>query len=673
MSRLNFKLLAETANSKARATEFRTLHNEVQTPIFMPVGTHATVRAQRPETLEALKFPILLANTYHLMLRPGAEVFKHFGGIHKFMSWPNSVLTDSGGFQIFSLENSRLMTEEGARFKSYVDNSTQVLSPEISIETQKAIGSDIMMVLDQCIPSTAEEKEAKLAMELTHRWAHRSLLARGDSPQSLFGIVQGACFEGLRRQSADTLTKIPFDGFAIGGLAVGEGKSEREDLTEFTAALLPKNLPRYLMGVGTPIDLLEAVHRGVDMFDCILPTAMAQQGVAYTSQGKFDLRRGVYRFAEEGLDPECPCPTCQKHSLAYLYHLFQVRENLGWQLVGQHNLYFYSALMKEMREHILQNTFYEYYLSQRKILVQTDPLRPPKNTVPSKRKRVISRILNDHEICENPSGSFSIRHNPSGEVMHSVNDPSSEAEALYINQSKLIVKLREDSEEPLRVWDVGLGGATNAMAAIRAYEMLHSSGKERLRPLHIVSFENNLDSLKLALKHPNLLPHIRHPGPSTLVEFKEWNSKKSSLQWTLIEGDFIETMKSAPNPDVIYFDPYSAKTNTSLWSLECFQNIHEKCRDQSIELYTYSSSTAVRAALLGAGFFVARGVGTGPKSETTVALSQSALEKVFSFSLLSSQWLERWKKSHTKFPSDLPDSAHLDFQARILNHPQFAN
>ncbi|NQW44524.1 MAG: tRNA-guanine(34) transglycosylase, partial [Deltaproteobacteria bacterium] len=305
--------------------------------------------------------------------------------------------------------------------------------------------------------------------------------------------------------------------------------------------------------------------------------------------------------------------------------------------------------------------------------VQTDPLRPPKNTVPSKRKRVISRILNDHEICENPSGSFSIRHNPSGEVMHSVNDPSSEAEALYINQSKLIVKLREDSEEPLRLWDVGLGGATNAMAAIRAYEMLHSSGKERLRPLHIVSFENNLDSLKLALKHPNLLPHIRHPGPSTLVEFKEWNSKKSSLQWTLIEGDFIETMKSAPNPDVIYFDPYSAKTNTSLWSLECFQNIHEKCRDQSIELYTYSSSTAVRAALLGAGFFVARGVGTGPKSETTVALSQLALEKVFSFSLLSSQWLERWKKSHTKFPSDLPDSAHLDFQARILNHPQFAN
>jgi queuine tRNA-ribosyltransferase len=300
MSRLNFILQKQATGSKARAGRFQTLHNEVLTPIFMPVGTQATVRAQLPSIVAETGARILLANTYHLMLRPGPEVFQKIGGIHKFMNWPRSVLTDSGGFQIFSLSKARKMKEEGAEFKSYVDGTKYLLTPELSISVQKSIGSDIMMVLDQCVPSTCEREVAEAAMHLTHRWAQRSLVARGDSLQSMFGIVQGACFEDLRRQSADFITQMPFDGFAIGGLAVGETKNEREDFTELVTGFLPSDRPRYLMGVGTPIDLLEAVHRGVDMFDCIIPTALAQQGVAYTSHGRLRLGRGVYKFFEEG-------------------------------------------------------------------------------------------------------------------------------------------------------------------------------------------------------------------------------------------------------------------------------------------------------------------------------------------------------------------------------------
>src|SRR3954462_1615304 len=258
MSRLNFRLQAQATGSRARAATFRTLHNEVKTPLFMPVGTHATVKAQLPQTLEDAGSQILLANTYHLLLRPGPEVFRRTGGIHGVMSWKKSVLTDSGGFQIFSLPNSRSMSEEGAAFQSYVDGRTILLSPELSIETQKAIGSDIMMALDQCIPSTADVATARAALEITQRWATRSLAARGESTQALFAIVQGALYPELRRESAAGLTAMPFDGFAIGGLAVGETRSERQDICELTAQLLPPDRPRYLMGVGTPLDVLEA-------------------------------------------------------------------------------------------------------------------------------------------------------------------------------------------------------------------------------------------------------------------------------------------------------------------------------------------------------------------------------------------------------------------------------
>lgn len=372
MSRLNFQLLAQCDGSQARAGTFRTLHNEVQTPIFMPVGTHANVRGQSFELLNALEYPVLLANTYHLMLRPGTEVFERLGGIQKFMSWKKSVLTDSGGFQIFSLPNERVMSEKGALFKSYINQANVLLTPERSIQVQKSIGSDIMMVLDQCIPSTAEKAEAEAAMHLTHRWAVRSFDTRGESLQSMFAIVQGALFPDLRRISAETLTAMPFDGFAIGGLAVGETKAQREDVTELTAQLLPKHLPRYLMGVGTPLDLLEAVHRGIDMFDCILPGALGQQGVAFTDRGKVDLRRGAYKFVDEPLDSTCSCSTCAQHSKAYLHHLVRSKELLGGIFVTTHNLTFYAKFMKEIRQSILDGTFLSLYRQKRESLQISD-------------------------------------------------------------------------------------------------------------------------------------------------------------------------------------------------------------------------------------------------------------------------------------------------------------
>lgn len=365
MSRLNFKLEGVASGSSARAGHFTTLHGRIETPVFMPVGTQATVKGLTVENLASVGSRMLLANTYHLMLRPGIEVFEKFGGIHRFMNWDGPVLTDSGGFQIFSLPHSRSITEHGARFQSYVDGKMHLLSPEESIRVQKAIGSDVMMVLDQCIPSTSTHAEAEKAMHLTHRWAARSLAAREESAQSMFGIVQGACFEDLRNRSVEAITEMGFDGFAIGGLAVGETKSQREKFTEVTAKLLPENFPRYLMGVGTPLDILEAVHRGVDMFDCILPSALAKRGTVFVGRGKMQLRRMAYKFSEEVLDSECRCSTCAVYSRAYLHHLTKADEYLGWKLLSVHNLTFYHQMMAEMRAAILDGKFMDYYRKKR--------------------------------------------------------------------------------------------------------------------------------------------------------------------------------------------------------------------------------------------------------------------------------------------------------------------
>src|SRR5438093_842335 len=274
----------------------------------------------------------------------------------------------------------------------------EVLTP-VFIPVQRAIGGDIMMAMDQCIPSTADHASAAAAMHLTQRWAARSLTARGDSPQALFGIVQGACFEDLRRESAEALTRLPFDGFAIGGLAVGESKALRERFTELTTDLLPDDLPRYLMGVGTPVDLLEAVHRGVDMFDCSIPSLLAKQGVAFTSRGRVNLYRGVYKLAEEAVDPRCDCTTCGRYSRAYLHHLTKAGEVLGWQLLTKHNLHFYHALTATMRRHVVADTFAAYYREQRDVLMRGDdeyPSRPP--TV--RRRRRDPRALQRFEVRE---------------------------------------------------------------------------------------------------------------------------------------------------------------------------------------------------------------------------------------------------------------------------------
>jgi queuine tRNA-ribosyltransferase len=359
--RLTCTIDARDSRSRARALTIHTLHGAVETPIFMPVATLGALRHVDLAFAEQLDYGILLANTYHLMIRPGQEHFSALGGLHSFIRWPRSLLTDSGGFQLFSLSKQIRVKEEGASFRSYTDGRQLLLSPESSIAMQRALGSDIMMVLDHCIPSTSSISELRQALELTTRWAKRSLAARGDSPQALFGIVQGGCHKDLREESAQQITALPFDGFALGGLAVGEPRAEREATIEHAAELLPQDKPRYVMGIGTPIDLLEAVRRGADMFDCIMPTALAGQGVGFTPHGKVDLRRGVYRTLDIPLDRSCQCTTCSRFSRAYLHHLVKSKEPIVWQHLSVHNLTFYRNLMRCMREAIIADSFAELY------------------------------------------------------------------------------------------------------------------------------------------------------------------------------------------------------------------------------------------------------------------------------------------------------------------------
>ncbi len=677
MSRLKFKLEARASGSRARACSFETLHSQVQTPIFMPVGTQATVRGLRVEDLATSGSNILLANTYHLLLRPGPDVFKASGGIHGFTRWPKSFLTDSGGFQIFSLPHSRQMTEDGARFKSYIDGRDYMLSPELSIGTQLAIASDIMMALDQCVPSTAPYDVAREAMELTHRWAKRSLDARGDSPAAIFGIIQGACYEDLRRASAEVICSLPFDGYAIGGLAVGETKSQREDFTELSANLLPESMPRYLMGVGTPIDLLEAVHRGVDMFDCIIPTAHAQQSVAYTSVGQLRLERGAHKFEQDTLDPNCPCYCCQHYSRAYLHHLFKANEPLAAQLLSIHNVTFYHKLMASMRAHILADTFAAFYREQRELLVLRDRVSVPIKLKPSKEAL---RERGHYQIVFGPAGHASIQHRNSGEIMHSVLPPDEEARMLYVEQSQLLTRVRagEDPAErqkPLVLWDVGLGAAHNAMAALKAYEGLQSElGDEKtsLRPLHIYSSENDLDSLHLALAHPKLFKHLKHSGPYGIAQKQRWESRDGQIVWTLCPGDFDAICKDLPAPEIVFYDPFSAKTNGHFWTLTAFRQLYDLCCFEETEIFTYSASTATRAAMLAAGFCVAKGKGTGAKSDTTIALTPGmALRNPFERELLGPPWLDRWQRSGRRYPSDLEPMELPAFELKILAHQQF--
>jgi queuine tRNA-ribosyltransferase len=664
--RLQFTLEATATGSRARAARFTTRHNEVLTPTFMPVGTHAAVRSQRREDLLASGAQVLLANTYHLMLRPGTELFKKFGGIHGFMNWPRSVLTDSGGYQIFSLPGSRSMREEYAEFKSYVDNTLIRLSPESSIEAQIAIGADIMMALDECVPSTVEHRVARDAMRLTHRWAQRSLAARGESPQALFGIVQGASYEDLRKESAKTITQMPFDGYAIGGLAVGETQAQREDCTATVTELLPAWRPRYLMGVGTTRDLLEAVHRGVDMFDCILPTSLAKQGVAFTSLGRRDLRRAAYRGMEGPIDPACACYTCKTHSIAYLFHLQRVHEITGWQLLSLHNIHFYMQLMRTMREHILADTWLPFYRAQRDVLDARDSYgKAPKHvTKAAARERRLKR--GRYEVIVKAGVGY-IRDMVSGETMHLGTDPEQEARSLYVEQSRLVERLQAVAAQPLVVWDVGLGAGANAMSAILSVE---AAAQTIVRPLTLVSFENDLDSLKLALDHPAWFKHLRHAAPRGLLKQQAWQSRIAPIEWRLLAGDFAQRKFEAPPPDIVFFDPFSSKTDSALWTTAAFRELLQAFAGKAAELFTYTYSTSVRAAMLAAGLYVAKGRPTGPKAETTVGLSPAAVASEHAHELLGRDWLAKWQRSDAQMPfGSSPDDA--SWRDAVLEHPQF--
>lgn len=355
-----YTLLHQSSECSARCGQVRTLHGTFDTPIFMPVGTLGTVKAVTPENLEELGAQIILGNTYHLFIRPGHELVRSFGGLHGFMHWDKPILTDSGGFQIFSLKELAKITEEGATFRSHMDGAKLFLSPEKAVEIQEALGSDIMMVLDTCIPYPATLDEAQKATALTTRWAKRCREAQKDTGQLLFGILQGGMYPELRKPAAEELIEIGFDGYAMGGLSVGEPKELMHEMLDASVHLLPDSHPKYLMGVGTPEDLVEGVYRGVDMFDCVMPTRNARNGMLFTSQGRVVIKNSRYREDQRPLDEHCTCYTCRHYSRAYLRHLFQCREILAYQLNSIHNLHYYCTLMAEMRQAIAEDRFLEF-------------------------------------------------------------------------------------------------------------------------------------------------------------------------------------------------------------------------------------------------------------------------------------------------------------------------
>jgi queuine tRNA-ribosyltransferase len=430
---IKFEILAEDKGTHARAGLLHTPHGAIETPIFMPVGTGGTVKGMTQDELEALGVQILLGNTYHLYLRPGHELIREAGGLHRFMSWPHPILTDSGGFQVMSLKSLGRVTEDGVEFRSHLDGSSHFLSPERAVEIQLALGSDIMMCLDECVEYPASHEALQCSVGLTTRWAKRakekvlgvrcqvpgkdgvgsgssnatSTKPMGSLPESLgtqdltpdiqgltpdtrhltpdtsaapdtfpslFGIVQGGTDKDLRRQSAEALLDLDFEGYAVGGLAVGEPKSEMYETVQFTGELLPRDRPRYLMGVGTPEDLLEGVARGIDMFDCVMPTRNARNACAFTSEGKIIIKNARYARDERPLDPSCTCAVCRRYSRGYLRHLFVTGEMLGAILATHHNLHFYLDTMRRMRQSLLFGEFAEFH---RRIRSKTQVILDP--------------------------------------------------------------------------------------------------------------------------------------------------------------------------------------------------------------------------------------------------------------------------------------------------------
>lgn len=354
-------------DGEARRGELSLAHGKVQTPIFMPVGTVGSVKSLCPRDLKELGAEIILGNTYHLNLRPGMEVMEHFGGLHTFISWDRPILSDSGGFQIFSLSKLTKMEEAGATFRSHIDGSKMFLSPEKAVEIQETLGTDIHMVLDECTPYPATVPVARKSMELTLRWAKRCREARTRKELAQFAIVQGGVHHQLRQECAKRLVDMDFEGYAVGGLSVGEPKDDMMASTEACTAVLPADKPRYLMGVGTPLDIIEAVSRGIDMFDCVMPSRNARNGTLFTSQGRINIKNQQHRLSDEPLDPNCSCYTCQNFSRGYLRHLFMAKELSVLRYLTIHNLHYYLDLMKQIRSAIAAGTFLSLLNSHRNL------------------------------------------------------------------------------------------------------------------------------------------------------------------------------------------------------------------------------------------------------------------------------------------------------------------
>lgn len=349
---MNFEL--KNTDGKARRGQLTFPRGTVQTPAFMPVGTYGTVKGMLPRDIEEIGAEIILGNTFHLMLRPGTEVVKEHGDLHDFIQWKGPILTDSGGFQVFSLGAMRKITEKGVEFRSPVNGEKVFIDPERSMEVQRDLGSDVVMIFDECTPYPATHQEAKDSMEMSLRWAKRSKNAHGDNPSALFGIIQGGMYKDLREVSLEGLTDIGFDGYAIGGLSVGEPKDEMIKVLDYLPAMMPEDRPRYLMGVGKPEDLVEGVRRGVDMFDCVMPTRNARNGHLFTADGVIKIRNAKHRHDTGPLEEGCDCYTCQNFSRSYLHHLDKCKEMLGAQLNTIHNLRYYQRLMASLREAIEQ-------------------------------------------------------------------------------------------------------------------------------------------------------------------------------------------------------------------------------------------------------------------------------------------------------------------------------
>lgn len=361
MPAVTYKLIKQCKQSGARLGKLITPHGEIDTPVFMPVGTQASVKGISPEELNEVGAKIILGNTYHLFLRPGHELIKEAGGLHKFMNWNGSILTDSGGFQVFSLSDLRKITEEGVYFSSHLDGAKLFLSPEKVMEIENALGADIMMAFDECPPYPSSYEYNKRSLERTTRWAERCLKAHANEKnQALFGIVQGGTFGDLRKQSAREIVSLDFPGYAIGGLSVGEDTQTMYDMLEETVPELPADKARYLMGVGRPDNLVEGVIRGIDMFDCVLPTRIGRNGTALTSKGRVIVRDAKYAHDYTPIDPECDCPACRKHTKAYIRHLLKAGEMYGLRLMTLHNLRYLQKLMADIRQAILEDRLLDF-------------------------------------------------------------------------------------------------------------------------------------------------------------------------------------------------------------------------------------------------------------------------------------------------------------------------